>query len=219
MQNTFNVPSLVWGLGLLALQLLLAWAAGRLTLMQLAQRYPDDESLMPLLWHGGFLLNIPFTVWMSYLIARHGAGWTTEQWALALAVCVVATYIIFQYSYTTGTTHEAHVEPSRIEGERGMVTLTGWAYAIFFAWFLAVMMLYYLPMTTPNPPHWEMWFTTFCVIATLVVGNHFVLGWINPLEYHGHPLTSIPGWATILGVGIPLIVVTYLRVGPLFSLS
>ncbi len=197
----FNKTILYGGLALLVLQALAAFQIGMLTPSQMMRN--GRPKGLPFFAHGGMWGDLLVTALAAHLISRYGAEWTTSAWMLMLVAGGIMSAGM-HWVYTHGTTPEAHVL------DHGL-TAAGWIHAVYMTVALAILLLFYLGTRNPSPT--LMWWTTGLLTLHLAIGNHFVLGLLAPEWYPDRPLANPTGWATVLGGGAILFVVTWLRVG------
>lgn len=190
----------VGGYVLIALQVLVAWSQNMLTPTQM--KLGGRLQGLPLIAHGGIWGDLYITALVAYIAARYEHQWSTFEWTVALAVGAIAS-VGMHYMYTLGTTPEAHVRDGRL-------TLAGWIHALYMAVALAVLILFYL--TTDPVSKQLMWFSTVLLIVHVMIGNHFVLGWIDPPWYPDRPLRNPIGWATVIVCAVILVIATHYRV-------
>lgn len=199
----FNDVILFVGLVLWGGQYVLAGLHGWLTPAQMRAHFPN-ESILPLLWHGGIWYDFPLTFWLAWLVNRH-PEWSVWQWIIALALGCAGSFCMHKYVYAPATlpnpdpsivvTQEAHVQ-------NGHVTVVGDLHVAFFGLMFGIVINEVLFAKDPSPV--ELWATGGFLIGLLFVGNHMVLGIIKeltggPIEYRGEPLKNLIGWGTVGG--------------------
>ncbi len=146
---------------------------------------------LPFIAHGGMwgdvLIISPI---LAFIVERYSPGWSWGKIGTAILVGLIASFVMHE-TYKAGTIIEAHVQ-------RGHLTDAGWMHLLYMAAAFAVLGLYFLDAEyTPY-----MWLVSVLLIIHTVVGNHVVLGLVQPDWYPGRPLTSMGTWGTIGGTAV-----------------
>src|SRR5665213_2268528 len=98
----FDNGILTAGLILWGSQYLLAWALGSLTPSQMRAGTYANDSILPLIWHGGIWYDLVLTFWLSYLAKQH-PEWSEWQWTFALALGFAASWFMHFKVYAPAT--------------------------------------------------------------------------------------------------------------------
>lgn len=200
----FDRNILTIGLVLWVAQYALAGGAHSLLPSQMRGQFPN-ESILPLVWHGGIWFDLPLTFYLAWLTKKH-PEWNSLVWTVTLVIGFAASWFMHYKVYAPATlpnpdlsvvvTQEAHVE-------NGKVTIVGWVHMVFFGIMMAALLNEAIFSKAPSLG--ELVVTTIVVTVLLFVGNHMILGLIKvwtggePIDYRGKPLESIIGWSTVFG--------------------
>lgn len=155
---------------------------------------------LPFAWHFGMWTDV-FIVspLAAYVTGRYAASWRPRHAALSL-VLGLACSAALSWLYTLSSTPEAHVQNHQL-------TQVGIVHLVYAAVTIAIFVQFFF--FTPAVRTGLLALASLLLIVHAFVGTHMLLGLLATVValdwYPDKPLTSIPGWITIVGLGLGLI--------------